>query len=74
MLPCYTVVDALREGTLVHVLPRWWSLEIGAYMLIPSRRFLEAKTRAWLELLQSEISVGLERDAGFFDNSAIARK
>lgn len=74
MLPCYAVVDALRKGTLVHVLPRWRSREIGVFVLIPSRRFLEAKTRAWLELLKVEISVALEGDAGFFNSGAIARK
>lgn len=74
MLPCYAVVDALREGTLVHVLPRWRSREIGVFMLIPSRRFLEAKTRAWLDMLKARISVALKGDTGFFDSDAIARK
>lgn len=63
MLPSYAVVDALRDGALVHVLPRWRSPEIGVFALFPSRRFLEAKTRAWLELLRAEISVALARDA-----------
>ncbi len=43
MLPSYAVLDALRKGTLVHVLPRWRSREIGVFVLIPSKRFLEAK-------------------------------
>jgi DNA-binding transcriptional LysR family regulator len=73
MLPCYAVVDALHKGTLVHVLPRWRSPEIGVFVLIPSRRFLEAKTRAWLDLLKAEIAVALERDAAFFDPGAIAQ-
>lgn len=62
------------QGTLVHVLPRWRSREIGVFMLIPSRRFLEVKTRAWLELLEADISVALEGDAGFFNRGAGAKR
>jgi hypothetical protein len=36
-------------------------------MLMPSRKFLEAKTRAWLELLRSELPVALERDESYFE-------
>ncbi|EHP41438.1 LysR family transcriptional regulator [Cupriavidus basilensis OR16] len=31
---------------------------------MPSRKFLEAKTRAWMELLKAELPAALERDAG----------
>jgi hypothetical protein len=32
------------------------------YVLMPSREFLEAKTRAWVELLRAELPPALERD------------
>ncbi|WP_459619877.1 LysR family transcriptional regulator, partial [Burkholderia sp. 3C] len=73
MLPCYTVVDALRKGALVQVLPRWRSPEIGVFALIPSRRFIDAKTRAWLELLKAETPAALERDVRFFEPGQMAR-
>jgi hypothetical protein len=43
-------------------------------MLIPSRRFLEVKTRAWLELLKADISVALEGDDRFFNRGAGAKR
>jgi DNA-binding transcriptional LysR family regulator len=67
LLPRFSAVDSIRGGELVRVLPSWHSPEIGVYVLMPSRKFLEAKTRAWLELLRSELPIALERDAGDFD-------
>jgi DNA-binding transcriptional LysR family regulator len=67
MLPIFSVVDKIRSGELVKVLPGWRSPEIGVYVLMPSRKFLEAKTRAWLELLNSELPMALARDADDVD-------
>jgi len=39
------------------------------YVLMPSRKFLEAKTRAWLDLLRTELPIALERDAAHFDSN-----
>jgi DNA-binding transcriptional LysR family regulator len=64
MLPRFSVVDKIRSGELVIVLPGWCSPEIGVYALMPSRKFLEAKTRAWLALLKLELPNALQRDAG----------
>ncbi|MFM0392509.1 LysR family transcriptional regulator [Paraburkholderia phytofirmans] len=66
MLPGFAVVDQIRKGELVHVLPQWRSPEHGVYVLMPSRRFLEAKTRAWVELLKAELPAAIERDAMHF--------
>jgi DNA-binding transcriptional LysR family regulator len=67
MLPRFSAIDKIRSGELVNVLPGWRSPEIGVYVLLPSRQFLEAKTRAWLDLLRSELPVALERDADDLD-------
>jgi len=66
LLPRFSVVDSMRSGELLTVLPSWHTPAIGVYLLMPSRRFLEAKTRAWLELLKAELPVVLARDADFF--------
>jgi DNA-binding transcriptional LysR family regulator len=63
MLPGFAVVDCMRRGELVHVLPQWRSPEVDVYVLMPSRKFLEAKTRAWVELLKAELPPALEHDA-----------
>jgi DNA-binding transcriptional LysR family regulator len=70
MLPVYSVVDDLRRGALVQVLPKWRSPEIGIFGLLPSRRFVDAKTRAWIDLLKSELPAAVARDTAFFAESA----
>jgi DNA-binding transcriptional LysR family regulator len=74
MLPVYSVVDDLRRGTLVQVLPNWRSPEIGIFALLPSRRFVDAKTRAWIDLLKSELPAAVARDTAFFGEPVLARK
>jgi DNA-binding transcriptional LysR family regulator len=63
LLPAFAVLDKIRGGELVHVLPRWRSPDVGVYVLMPSRKFLEAKTRAWIELLKAELPAALQSDA-----------
>jgi DNA-binding transcriptional LysR family regulator len=69
MLPTYTVIDALRDGRLVHVMPQWRSPELGVFLLLPTRRFLDAKTRKWIDLLKQDLSIALDHDATFFTQS-----
>jgi DNA-binding transcriptional LysR family regulator len=63
MLPGFAVLDSLQRGELVRVLPQWRSPDFGVHVLMPSRKFLEAKTRAWVELLKAELPPALEHDA-----------
>lgn len=66
LLPAYSVVDELRCGRLVQVLPAWRSPEIGVFSLLPSGRFVDARTRAWIELLKAELPAAIARDAAHF--------
>jgi DNA-binding transcriptional LysR family regulator len=70
LLPVYSVVDDLRRGALMQVLPKWRSPEIGIFALLPSRRFVDAKTRAWIDLLKTELPEAMARDTAFFVESA----
>lgn len=72
LLPFYAAVDELRAGRLVQVLPQWRSPEIGIFALLPSRRFVDAKTRAWLDLVKAGLPAAVQRDAAFFDAPAPA--
>ena len=74
LLPMFSVVDDLREGRLVQVLPQWRSPEIGIYALLPSRRFVDAKTRAWIELVKAGLPSALARDTAFFDAPAPVKR
>ncbi|RZT42126.1 LysR family transcriptional regulator [Cupriavidus agavae] len=66
LLPLFSVIDDIRRGHLVHVLPAWRSPDIGVYAMLPSRHFLDARTRAWLDWVAQHISPQLESDAAFF--------
>jgi DNA-binding transcriptional LysR family regulator len=66
LLPAYSVVDDLRQGRLAQVLPAWRSPEIGIFALQPSGRFVDAKTRAWIKLLQEELPPAIARDMAYF--------
>lgn len=67
MLPAYSVVDDLRSGRLTQVLPGWRSPEIGIFALLPSGRFVDAKTRAWIDLLKAQLPPAIARDTAFFE-------
>lgn len=66
LLPAFSVVDDLRSGRLTRVLPAWRSPEIGIFALQPSGRFIDAKTRAWIQLLKEELPAAIARDMAFF--------
>jgi DNA-binding transcriptional LysR family regulator len=66
LLPLFSVIDAVREGRLRRILPAWRSPDIGIYALLPSRHFMDAKTRAWLEWADTRIAPRLKEDAEFF--------
>jgi DNA-binding transcriptional LysR family regulator len=66
LLPLFTVIDAVRAGELRRVLSSWRSPEIGVFGLMPTRHFMDAKTRAWLEWAEQRISPRLREDAAFF--------
>jgi DNA-binding transcriptional LysR family regulator len=52
LLPFFSATPGLRDGTLVRVLPDCRLRERNIFALYPSRRFLDAKVRTWVEYLQ----------------------
>jgi len=69
LLPVYSVVDDVRRGALVRVLPAWRSPEIGIFALMPSGRYVDAKTRAWIDLLARALPPALARDLAGLDGA-----
>ena len=39
---------------------------IGVYTLLPSRHFIDAKTRAWLTWVEQHISPKIQSDTDYF--------
>jgi DNA-binding transcriptional LysR family regulator len=66
LLPFFTIRESIRSGRLVRVLPSWRTPEIGVFALYPSRHFLDAKTKAWLDLLKTRITPALVADGSMF--------
>lgn len=66
LLPLFSVIDAIQAGRLQRVLPQWRSPDIGVFALLPSRSFVDAKTRVWLEWVDQHISPRLQADAAYF--------
>lgn len=55
LLPFYTATRSLRDGTLLRLLGNYRLRERNVYALYPSRRFLDAKVRTWVDFLKEEL-------------------
>ncbi len=60
-LPSYVIEDALLEHALERVLPAWRLFDVTLWAGMPSRRYLPARTRAFLDFLL-QIFGGEDRD------------
>ena len=56
VLPDYTVAEDLQSGRLVQVLPDWKLPSGGIHAVFPAARFRPVKVRAFVELLQEQLS------------------
>lgn len=61
-IPLYACRKSLEEGSLIRVLPEHTLYPLGIYALYPSRQYLDAKTRTWLEFLRDFLAHNLKRD------------
>lgn len=61
-LPLYSAVGGLGDGSLVRVLPNHSLFPLGIYALYPSRQFLDAKTRTWVEFVRDFLPARLRAD------------
>ncbi|MCC8396547.1 LysR family transcriptional regulator [Paraburkholderia sp. MMS20-SJTR3] len=62
MVPLYAAISGLRDGTLVRVLPEYTLQKMNIYALYPSRKFIDAKTRTWVEFLRTHLPKVIARD------------
>lgn len=66
MLPLFSVIASIQEGRLEHVLPMWRTPDIGVYVMYSSHRYLDGKTRAWLDYIDTIIPPSLKTDGAYF--------
>ena len=60
ILPACVALGGLRSGALVQVLRGYEAQPVNVYALYHSRRFLDAKIRAFIDLLREEVPAMLE--------------
>lgn len=61
-LPTYAALQGFQEGSLVRVLPDYTLYPLGVFALYPSRQYLDAKIRTWLEFLREYLPQHLAED------------
>ncbi|MBM7062791.1 LysR family transcriptional regulator [Pseudomonas sp. UL073] len=61
-LPLYSAIGGLQDGSLVRVLPNHSLFPLGIFALYPSRQFLDAKIRTWVEFLREFIPEQVRAD------------
>lgn len=62
ILPTSSALPALRAGTIVRVLPQYTMQSLNVYAMYPSRQYLDAKIRTWVEFLRAEMPPTLAAD------------
>jgi DNA-binding transcriptional LysR family regulator len=67
VLPVYAAIEGLRNGTLVRVLPQHKLQKTNVYALYPSRKFVDAKTKTWVEFLRAHLPQVIERDLALLE-------
>lgn len=55
ILPVHAAMKGLRSGSLVRVLPEYRLEELSLYAIYPSRHYLDAKIKTWVEYLRSSL-------------------
>ncbi|MDB5982404.1 MAG: LysR family transcriptional regulator [Pseudomonas sp.] len=60
--PIASAVDGHSAGTLVRVLPEYHLEELNLFAIYPSRKFVDAKIKTWLDFLKNAIPEVLASD------------
>jgi DNA-binding transcriptional LysR family regulator len=55
ILPIHAAIKGLRNGSLVRVLPDYRLQDLGLFAIYPSRQYLDAKIRTWVEYLKTSL-------------------
>jgi DNA-binding transcriptional LysR family regulator len=50
-LPSFVAQAPLRDGRLIRILPEWYGVTLTLYAAVPSRKYMPARTRVFLDFL-----------------------
>ncbi len=62
VMPVYSALEGLADGSLVRVLPAYTLQKMNLYALHPSRRYTDARIRTWVEYLRESLPSATARD------------
>jgi len=62
LLPIYSAIPGLRDGSLVRVLPQYTLQSMHVYALYSSRQFLDAKIKTWVDFLRDALPAAMAAD------------
>ncbi|CAM2192382.1 LysR family transcriptional regulator [Paraburkholderia kururiensis] len=62
LLPIYSAVNGLKSGELAWILPEYTAQEMNVYAVYPSRQYLDAKIRTWVEHLRETLPATMAED------------
>jgi DNA-binding transcriptional LysR family regulator len=62
ILPAFSALESMRNCALVRILPEYTLPAVSVYALYPSRQYLDAKIRAWIELLRIQVTEAMVSD------------
>jgi len=68
LLPNFVAAKSLQQGSLKRLLPQFRLHQRSIYALYPSRSFLDAKTRTWIEMLKEELPKAFALDQEVLDD------
>jgi DNA-binding transcriptional LysR family regulator len=61
-LPLHAAIEGLRDGSLVRVLPDHTLNTMNIYALYPSRRYVDAKIKTWVQCLRTHLPEAISQD------------
>lgn len=67
VFPAMSAIDGIRSGRLIRVLPHYTVHPFSIYVRYRYRRYLDAKIRTWLDLLQTALPLLLVVDTEVLD-------
>lgn len=68
LLPSFVAARAMHRGSLKRLLPSFQIHQRSIYALYPSRSFLDAKTKTWIEFLKEELPKAFALDQAILDD------
>jgi DNA-binding transcriptional LysR family regulator len=63
LLAGYSAINDLRNGTLVRVLPHFHTYQRNVYAVYPSRQFVDAKIKRFVDVLKVHVGEQLDLHA-----------